>query len=65
MAVEIGLPTLAGYLTRRLALGVAVDRISALAGCRVGYVEVSEARAAVDVDSLADHTLAEQILSTC
>jgi hypothetical protein len=32
------------------------------AGCRIEHVEILNPRAAVDVDSVADHALAEQIL---
>jgi hypothetical protein len=65
MAREIGLGTLFRYLTRQLTLPEILTRIGAKAGCRVGYVEVLAPRAAVDVDSIADHALAEQILSAC
>lgn len=65
MAREIGLGTLVAYLARRLTLAEALRRIGGLAGCTIGHVELGEARAAVDVDSLADHALAEEILGTC
>ena len=63
MATAIGVGTLTAYLTGRLTLAAALDRISERAGCRVGYVEVLNPRAAVDVDSVADHALAERILN--
>lgn len=65
MASQIGFGTLAAYLSRRLTLAETLDRISDRAGCRVAHVEILNPRAAVDVDSVADHTLAEKILSTC
>ena len=65
MATGIGLGTLVAYVTGRLHLRTALDRLGDLAGCRIGYVEVPAARAAVDVDSVADHALAERILGTC
>ncbi len=63
MAREIGLSVLLAYLTGRLTIGQTLHAIGERAGCRVGYVEVLAARAAVDVDSIADHALAEEILS--
>ncbi len=65
MAREIGFGTLVRYLSGRLTLSETLDRISDKAGCRIAHVEVLAPRAAVDVDSVADHALAEQILSTC
>lgn len=65
MAREIGLTTLIRYLMGRLTLAETLDRISEKAGCSVAHVEILAPRAAVDVDSVADHTLAEQILSAC
>lgn len=65
MASEIGVGTLLGYLSSRLTLTDTLERISQKAGCRVAHVEVLNPRAAVDVDSIADHALAEQLLSEC
>ena len=65
MASKIGVRTALGYLAHRLSLASALDRVSDRAGCRVAHVEVLEPRAAVDVDSVADHALAEQVLSGC
>jgi GTP:adenosylcobinamide-phosphate guanylyltransferase len=65
IATAIGLGTLLAYLTRRLTLRRALEVIGERAGCRVDYVEILEPRAAVDVDSIADHALAERILSEC
>jgi hypothetical protein len=65
MAREIGIGTLFRYLSGRLTLADTLARISEKAGCRVGHVEVLAPRAAVDVDSVADHELAEQILGAC
>jgi molybdopterin-guanine dinucleotide biosynthesis protein A len=65
MAREIGISTLLGYLTGRLTLARALQKISEKSGCRVAHVEVLAPRAAVDVDSIADHALAERVLSKC
>ncbi|MGD8832131.1 MAG: NTP transferase domain-containing protein [Pseudomonadales bacterium] len=65
MATAIGLGTLAAYLTGRLTLQAALEAVGDRAGCRVAHVEVLEPRAAVDVDSVADHALAEEILGGC
>lgn len=65
MAQEIGFGTLVRYLTGRLTLLETLERISEKAGCRVAHVEVLAARAAVDVDSMADHALAERVLNGC
>ncbi len=65
MAGEIGMGTLIRYLSRRLTLTDTLERIGSRAGCRLSHVEILSARAAVDVDSVADHALAEQILGAC
>jgi len=65
MATELGISTLISYLLGRLRLGDALSRIGGLAGCRIGHVELLEARAAVDVDSLEDHALAERVIESC
>lgn len=65
MATAIGPGTLIGYLTGRLSLARALHTVGERAGCRVGHVEILNPRAAVDVDSLSDHALAEQILLAC
>jgi hypothetical protein len=64
IARHLGALTLLRYVTGRLSVRQAFDRLSRLAGCRVAWVEVSAARAAVDVDSEADWRLAEQILAS-
>ncbi len=63
IARRFGLPALARYLLRRLSLPAALASLSEAAGCRVGWVAVRHARAAVDVDSVEDQQLAEKILS--
>jgi GTP:adenosylcobinamide-phosphate guanylyltransferase len=65
MATELGVAVLLRYLLGRLPLRDAIDRIGHLSGCRIGHVELLEARAAVDVDSLADHALAERVINSC
>ena len=62
IARRFGLIALLRYLFRRLTLEDALRSLSSAAGCRIGYVEVMFARAAVDVDSIADQQLAEKIL---
>lgn len=65
MARAIGPGTLISYLLGRLSVEAALLRIGNLAGCRIEHVEILNPRAAVDVDSIADHALAERILSAC
>jgi GTP:adenosylcobinamide-phosphate guanylyltransferase len=65
MASTIGAKTLFGYLTGTLKVGQALRAIGDKAGCRLAHVEILNPRAAVDVDSIADHALAETILSEC
>ena len=63
IARRFGIRALLLYLFKRLSLEDALNGLSAAAGCRIGYVEVGFARAAVDVDSIEDQQLAEKILS--
>jgi len=63
IARRFGPIALLRYLFRRLTLEDALHSLSAAAGCRIGYVEIDFARAAVDVDSVADQQLAEKIMS--
>jgi len=56
--------TLLRYLFRRLTLEDTLQSLSNAAGCRIGFVEVNFARAAMDVDSVEDQKLAEEILSS-
>lgn len=65
MARAIGYGTLVAYLLGRLSIEDALLRIGARAGCRIEHVEILNPRAAVDVDTVADHALAERILSAC
>lgn len=62
IARRFGLMALLFYMLRRLSLEDAMGGLSQAAGCRIGYVKVGFARAAVDVDSVEDQRLAEQIL---
>jgi len=64
IARRFGLLTLLRYLFRRLTLEDTLQSLSKAAGCRIGYVKVNFARAAVDVDSIEDQKLAERILSS-
>lgn len=62
IARHLGVITLLRYLFGRLRVAAAFALLSGRSGCRVGFVEINEARAAVDVDSVADRELAEQLL---
>jgi len=64
IARRFGLIALLRYLFRRLTLEDALQSLSKAADCRIGHVKVKFARAAVDVDSVADQKLAEQILTS-
>ena len=64
IARRFGFIALLRYLFRRLTLEDALRSLSTTAGCRIGYVELNFARAAVDVDSVEDQRLAERILSS-
>lgn len=63
IAGRFGLIALLRYFFRRLTLDDALQALSQAAGCRVGYVRLDFARAAVDVDSIDDQKLADAILS--
>ena len=63
IARRFGWIALVLYLLRRLSLEDALGGLSAAADCRIGHVKVNFARAAVDVDSVEDQKLAEEILS--
>lgn len=60
----IGPVALLRYLFGRVTVKEALRSLSAVAGCRIGYVQVNFARAAVDVDSIDDQKLAEKIMSS-
>lgn len=62
MARRIGPGLLVRHLFGRLSLEIALSSLARSMGCRVGYVRIEVARAAVDVDSIADRDLAEKIL---
>ncbi len=64
LAQKLGYTTLLRYLLGRLSVAALAARFSELSDCQVGFVELPFARAAVDVDSVADWQLAEQELST-
>lgn len=63
IARRFGFLALLFYLLRRLSLEDALGGLSKAAACRIGHVKVGFARAAVDVDSVADQKLAEDILT--
>lgn len=62
IARRLGIGALLRYLAGRLRTAEAFDTLSRLAGCRVGWIEVPDARAAVDVDSRDDWVLANRLL---
>ena len=62
LAARLGPLLLLRYLLGRLRLADASERFSALSGAKVAFVTIDEARAAVDVDSLADWELADALL---
>jgi GTP:adenosylcobinamide-phosphate guanylyltransferase len=62
IAQKLGIGFLLRYLLRRVSLQEAFRRLSVISGCQVSYVLIDSPRAAVDVDSLADRDLAEEIL---
>ena len=62
IARRFGLIALLLYLLRLLTLEDALQALSKAAGCRMGYVQLDFARAAVDVDSIEDQKLAEKII---
>jgi hypothetical protein len=62
IAGRLGLATVLRYLTGRLSVDEAFRILSHRAGCRVGWLPVSAARAAVDVDCRADWLLADRLL---
>ncbi|MGB5248143.1 MAG: NTP transferase domain-containing protein [Gammaproteobacteria bacterium] len=62
IARQLGLWTLLKYLSGRCSVEQAFRILSSRAGCRVGFIRLETARAAVDVDSVDDWHLAEQIL---
>lgn len=64
IARRLGFVALLRYLFRRTPLEEALKTLSVAAGCRIGYVKVEHARAAVDVDTVEDQQLAERILAS-
>jgi len=62
IARHLGAATLARYLAGRLGVDHAFAVLSERAGCRIGWLPVNSARAAVDVDSQADWQLADAVL---
>lgn len=61
IARRLGPWTLVQYLLRRLTVDRAFDALSERAGCRITWVPVPCARAAVDVDSEDDWRLADRL----
>ena len=64
IAARLGLGLSVRYALGQLSIAEAFDRLSAKAGCRIGWVEVDDPLAAVDVDSPQDLALAEQVLQS-
>jgi hypothetical protein len=63
IARHLGFLTLLRYLARTLTVDAAFAAVSRRAGCTLGWVTVTEPRAAVDIDSVADWELARQLLA--
>lgn len=63
MVRHLGLASLLLFVTRRLTLQGALDRLGRTAGARATAVDMPFAEAAIDVDRPADLALAEQILA--
>ena len=62
IAAMLGPGLLLRYLSGRCRVQDAVDALSKRAGCRLGFVLIENPRVAIDVDSIDDLRLAEQIL---
>jgi len=62
IARRLGLWTLIRYLAGQCGIDEAFRILSARAGCKIGYLSLKTPTAAVDVDSVDDWRLAEQIL---
>jgi molybdopterin-guanine dinucleotide biosynthesis protein A len=62
IARRLGGTTLVRYLAGRLTVADAFAVLSDRAGCRIGWAEVPQARAAVDVDCHDDWLLANRLL---
>lgn len=62
IAHKLGIRFLIRYLLRTNSLQDALDYLSGLCRCNASYVLLGSARAAVDVDSIADRDLAQKIL---
>ena len=62
IAGQLGAGTLLRYLGGRLAMDDAFAVLSRVMGCKVSWVEVDDELAAVDVDTVQDLALAEQVL---
>jgi GTP:adenosylcobinamide-phosphate guanylyltransferase len=62
VARRLGLGLLLRYLFGHLSLERGLESLTRAMGCRMGCVRIDVARAAVDVDSVADRDLAEKIL---
>lgn len=63
IAALLGPGFLLRYLAGRCRIQDAIDQLSERAGCRIGFVLIENPRVAIDVDSVADLQLAEQILA--
>jgi GTP:adenosylcobinamide-phosphate guanylyltransferase len=62
IARKLGVGFLSRFLLRQISLSQAILRLSQITSCKVSVVQLNAARAAVDVDSVADQQLAESIL---
>ena len=62
IAGQLGAGTLLRYLSGRLAMEDAFAVLSRVTGCAISWVEVDDELAAVDIDTVQDLALAEQVL---
>jgi GTP:adenosylcobinamide-phosphate guanylyltransferase len=63
IAHKLGIGFLLRCALRTVSLQQALDELSRRCACRASYVLINSARAAVDVDTVADRDLAESILT--
>jgi hypothetical protein len=64
LAAVFGAVTLARFVAGRLPLDDALAAISKATGARIGAVRLSDGRAGIDVDTVADFALVEKLLAT-
>lgn len=63
MIRRLGFGYALAYLAHRLSLDAALARLGALSGSRIGYAELRDGRAAIDVDKPADLDLVRRLIA--